>query len=95
MAISLNSSATVTDGTRGPSTLRQSPERNRASMIIRPSSSDRFPIRRQAGGYCAEGPGFYVWDEDPREVTRLAQQFASGLRAPSAAASTTSRDEES
>jgi hypothetical protein len=37
--------------------------------------------RRQQGGYCVEGPGFYVWDEDPREVSRLARDLARGARA--------------
>ena len=36
-------------------------------------------IRRRARGYCVEGPGFYVWDEDPREVTRVARELARGL----------------
>jgi hypothetical protein len=25
----------------------------------------RVEIRRRAYGYWVEGPGFYVWDEDP------------------------------
>ena len=33
-------------------------------------------IRRREYGYCVEGPGFYVWDEDPREVTRVARDLA-------------------
>jgi len=37
-------------------------------------------IRRRENGYCVEGPGFYVWDEDPREVTRAARDLACGVR---------------
>ena len=33
-------------------------------------------IRRREYGYSVEGPGFYVWDEDPREVTRTARDLA-------------------
>ena len=36
----------------------------------------RVEIRRRENGYCVEGPGFYVWDEDPREVTRVARDLA-------------------
>ena len=36
----------------------------------------RVEIRRRAYGYCVEGPGFYVWDEDPREVTRVGRDLA-------------------
>jgi hypothetical protein len=36
----------------------------------------RVEIRRREYGYCVEGPGFYVWDEDPREVTRVARDLA-------------------
>jgi hypothetical protein len=37
-----------------------------------------IPIRRREGGYVAEGPGFYLWDEDPREVVRVVREFARG-----------------
>jgi len=40
------------------------------------SGSDRVEIRRREAGYYVEGPGFYVWDEDPREVTRVARDLA-------------------
>jgi hypothetical protein len=36
------------------------------------------PIRRREGGYAAEGPGFYLWDEDAREVRRVMREFARG-----------------
>ena len=38
-------------------------------------------LRRHENGYCVEGPGFYVWDEDPREVSRLARDLARGASA--------------
>ena len=38
----------------------------------------RVEIRRRQLGYCVEGPNFYVWDEDPREVTRAARDLARG-----------------
>jgi hypothetical protein len=38
------------------------------------------PIRRREQGYCVEGPGFYVWDEDPREVSRAARDLGRGVR---------------
>jgi hypothetical protein len=31
------------------------------------------PIREHHGGFVAEGPGFYIWDEDPTEVMRVAR----------------------
>jgi hypothetical protein len=37
-----------------------------------------LPIRRSGGGYAAEGPGFYIWDEDPREVFRVARELERG-----------------
>ena len=37
-------------------------------------------IRRREHGYCVEGPGFYVWYEDPREVSRVARDLARGVR---------------
>ena len=36
-------------------------------------------VRRRALGYCVEGPNFYVWDEDPREVSRVARDLARGV----------------
>ena len=44
------------------------------------SVTGRLEIRRREFGYCVEGPGFYVWDEDPREVTRVARDLARGAR---------------
>jgi hypothetical protein len=37
-------------------------------MDLRHPCLRQIPIRRQTVGFCAEGPGFYVWDEDPRSV---------------------------
>jgi hypothetical protein len=45
-----------------------------------PLSPGCIEIRRREHGYCVEGPGFYVWDEDPREVTRAARDLARGVR---------------
>jgi hypothetical protein len=36
------------------------------------------PIRRSGDGYVADGPGFYIWDEDPREVLRVARDLLRG-----------------
>lgn len=45
------------------------------------SGADAIPIRRHEGGYVAQGPGFYIWDEDPREVIRAARELMRGSRA--------------
>lgn len=37
-----------------------------------------IPIRRSGEGYVAEGPGFYIWDEDPQEVFRVARELERG-----------------
>ncbi len=43
-----------------------------------------LPVRRHGGGYFAEGPGFYIWDEDPGAVLRGARELQGGfLRAGS------------
>ena len=44
-----------------------------------PHTEGCLPIRRQEGGYCIEGPGFYIWDEDPREVCRVARDLGLGI----------------
>jgi hypothetical protein len=36
------------------------------------------PIRRQGTGYAANGPGFYIWDEDANEVLRMARELERG-----------------
>jgi hypothetical protein len=43
-----------------------------------PRNKFTTPIRAQGGGYVAEGPGFYIWDEDVREVLRVARELARG-----------------
>ena len=48
-------------------------------MTVHRHATGRVEIRRRARGYCVEGPGFYVWDEDPREVSRVARDLARGL----------------
>ena len=35
-------------------------------------------IRPRSGGWAAEGPGYYVWDEDPTEVIRAARELQRG-----------------
>ena len=47
-------------------------------MDFGPRGTGWFAIRRHQGGFCVEGPGFYVWDEDPREVSRFARELARG-----------------
>jgi hypothetical protein len=46
---------------------------------MRRHATGSFEIRRRARGYSVEGPGFYVWDEDPREVTRVGRDLARRL----------------
>ena len=46
---------------------------------MRRHATGAVEIRRRARGYCVEGPGFYVWDEDPREVTRVGRDLAHRL----------------
>ncbi|RLA27951.1 MAG: hypothetical protein DRR15_17970 [Gammaproteobacteria bacterium] len=36
------------------------------------------PIQRQGTGYSANGPGFYIWDEDVNEVLRMARELERG-----------------
>jgi hypothetical protein len=47
----------------------------------RPTGRNAVPIRRHEGGYVAQGPGFYIWDEDPEEVARAARDLMQGRRA--------------
>lgn len=37
-----------------------------------------IPIRPEGNGYAADGPGFYIWDEDMNEVLRMAREFERG-----------------
>jgi len=45
------------------------------TKIARPTA---IPIRRQGTGYAANGPGFYIWDEDVNEVLRMARELERG-----------------
>ena len=44
-------------------------------------TSDLRPprVRRCGDGFAAEGPGFFVWDRDPRAVADAALLLARGL----------------
>ena len=52
----------------------------------RPAPADREESRRprttmltrHEGGYAAQGPGFFVWDLDPAEVIRVAENLQAG-----------------
>ena len=44
-------------------------------------AAPRVCVRRVEGGYVAEGPGFYVWDEDRLEVERAARELSRGSAA--------------
>jgi len=39
---------------------------------------ERGQLCRRGGGFALEGPGFYLWDEDPREVLRAAAELRAG-----------------
>ena len=43
--------------------------------------TNAIPIRRHENGFVVEGPGFYIWDEDPREVLRAARELMRGSHA--------------
>ena len=49
------------------------------TMTARPTV---IPIRPEGSGYAADGPGFYIWDEDMHEVLRMAREFARGRVTP-------------
>jgi hypothetical protein len=38
-----------------------------------------IPIRPEGNGYAADGPGFYIWDEDMNEVLRMARDLQRGI----------------
>ena len=42
-------------------------------------ASDHVLVRRHEDGYVAEGPGFYIWDEDAAEVRRAAEELSRGI----------------
>ena len=43
----------------------------------RAASREAVPMlpRPRGGGFAAEGPGFYVWDETPQEARRNAAEL--------------------
>jgi hypothetical protein len=45
---------------------------------LRISGTPSVPIREHGGGFVAEGPGFYIWDEDPCEPLRVARDLEQG-----------------
>lgn len=47
-------------------------------LDVRLSGAHAIPLRRHQGGFVAEGPGFYIWDEDPNEVLRVARDLGRG-----------------
>lgn len=44
----------------------------------RPDAPAPTHLFRHLGGYAAQGTGFYVWDEDPAEVIRVAEALVAG-----------------
>ncbi len=48
------------------------------SFEVRLPRTDTVPLREHKGGYSAEGPGWYIWDEDPDEVLRMAHELERG-----------------
>jgi hypothetical protein len=47
-------------------------------LKTRPKRPTVIPIRPEGSGYAADGPGYYIWDEDMNEVARMAREFARG-----------------
>lgn len=39
-----------------------------------------FDFRQRGSGWSAEGPGFYVWDEDAKEATGVALRLVAQSR---------------
>ncbi len=39
---------------------------------------DEIVLKRKGAGFALEGPGYYLWDEDPREVVRAAAELRDG-----------------
>jgi hypothetical protein len=42
------------------------------------ATSAPIALRKHEGGYAAEGPGYFIWDEDPKEVLRARRELARG-----------------
>jgi hypothetical protein len=49
-------------------------------------SATGLPIREHGEGYLAEGPGFYIWDENLDEVIRTARLLERGASRRAASA---------
>jgi hypothetical protein len=50
----------------------------KGKMKIRVATDPEVHVYSVEDGYVAEGPGFYVWDEDWNAVIRAAGEFARG-----------------
>ncbi len=57
--------------------LRGDATRDAAAKPDRGGASTPLRVPPQGGGFAAEGPGFYVWDEDEEEVRRMARELSS------------------
>jgi hypothetical protein len=42
------------------------------------NSESGIRLQRQSSGWSVEGPGYYIWDEDPNEVIRAARELRRG-----------------
>ena len=43
---------------------------------LRVQGAQTGPVRSHQGGFVAEGPGFYIWDESLDEVLRVARELS-------------------
>ncbi|MCP3985161.1 MAG: hypothetical protein GY723_12285 [bacterium] len=43
---------------------------------------DEILLQRRGTGFAFEGPGYYFWDEDPREVLRAAAELPGACPPP-------------
>lgn len=57
--------------------MREDEERKKKIRVAAESEVHVYPVE---DGYAAEGPGFYVWDEDWSAVIRAVAEFARGSR---------------
>ncbi len=58
--------------------LRGDARRDAAAKPNHAGASTRLRVRPQGRGFAAEGRGFYVWDEDEEEATRVARELSRG-----------------
>jgi len=54
-------------------------------MVEQRRDDERVAIPRSIRGYAAEGPGFYVWDEDEREARLATEELVACIAARRAA----------